>query len=293
MVGACLKRSVVWSHVTLLKLTENMRAQGDAQFATWLLDIGHGRHIRPNGDIKLPQQMCVQAPYQPSDDTPEKKEQRGIDTLIRDVYPDLHIPHEDSFFLERNILSSRNEDVDDLNHRMLEIFPGQTQEFCSVDTVVFEEGADGDPMHLLSEYLQSLSPSGIPLGRLKVKPGCPLMLLRNLDPSEGLCNGTRLRLLTASNRVLEATILGGAYSGKRVFIPRIPMMPSQTALPFKLKRLQFPVKVAFSMTINKSQGQSIKKVGLDLRTPVFSHGQLYVALSRATTQDGVGIFVAT
>ncbi len=37
------------------------------------------------------------------------------------------------------------------------------------------------------------------------------------------------------------------------------------------------------MTINKSQGQSLKYVGLDLRVPVFTHGQLYVALSRATS----------
>ncbi|KIN97682.1 hypothetical protein M404DRAFT_159715 [Pisolithus tinctorius Marx 270] len=44
----------------------------------------------------------------------------------------------------------------------------------------------------------------------------------------------------------------------------------------------FPVHLAYSMTINISQGQTVQHVGLDLRTPVFSHGQLYVALSRCT-----------
>jgi len=56
---------------------------------------------------------------------------------------------------------------------------------------------------------------------------------------------------------------------------------------FKMRRRQFPVRVAFAMTMNKSQGQSLKKVGMDLRNPVFSHGQLYVALSRGTNKSGV------
>jgi ATP-dependent exoDNAse (exonuclease V) alpha subunit len=87
-----------------------------------------------------------------------------------------------------------------------------------------------------------------------------------------------------SDRVLEARILGGDHNGDIVFIPRISLIPSAKSADFNfiLKRRQFPVRLAFAMTINKAQGQSVKFVGLDLRVPVFSHGQLYVALSRAT-----------
>lgn len=67
-----------------------------------------------------------------------------------------------------------------------------------------------------------------------------------------------------------------------VIIPRIVLAPSDTNLPFILRRRQFPVTLAFSMTITKSQGQTFNHVGIDMQTPVFSHGQLYVALSRAT-----------
>jgi hypothetical protein len=94
-------------------------------------------------------------------------------------------------------------------------------------------------------------------------------------------------LLRIKPHVLECRILGGKHAGQTAFIPRIVLEPSTEDLPIKLRRRQFPVRVAFAMTINKSQGQSVKHVGLDLRTPVFSHGQLYVALSRCTSGDRI------
>ena len=56
-------------------------------------------------------------------------------------------------------------------------------------------------------------------------------------------------------------------------------------------RNQFPLIPAFAMTINKSQGQSFKNVGISLANPVFSHGQLYVALSRTRIRKGIKIFI--
>ena len=100
------------------------------------------------------------------------------------------------------------------------------------------------------------------------------MVLRNLDPQK-ICNGTRLTIKNMSNNLLQATILTGKYSGEDVFIPRIPLIPSD--YPFQFRRVQFPVKVCFAMTINKAQGQTLQTVGLSLEpNPVFSHGQLYV-----------------
>jgi ATP-dependent DNA helicase PIF1 len=139
-----------------------------------------------------------------------------------------------------------------------------------------------------TEFLNSINASGLPMARLALKPGCPLMLLRNIDPTNGLCNGTRMILLEIRPMVLRCRILGGDYAGNEVFIPRITIDPSDD-LPVNLYRRQFPVRLAFVMTINKSQGQSIINVGIDLRSPVFSHGQLYVALSRCTSADRIKV----
>ena len=125
-----------------------------------------------------------------------------------------------------------------------------------------------------------------------MKIGCPLILLRNLAPAQGLCNGTRLVLTRAAGRVLEVLILGGDHDGEVAFIPRIAVIPMDARdVAFKFKRHQFPVRLAFAMTINKAQGQSLKYVGLDLRVPVFAHGQLYVALSRVTARGRLKILL--
>lgn len=111
-------------------------------------------------------------------------------------------------------------------------------------------------------------------------------MLRNLDAPK-LCNGTRLLISNLQQNVLEATILTGSYSGESVFIPRIPLIP--TDYPIEFKRLQFPVKPCMAMTINKAQGQTFKVIGIDLSEPCFSHGQLYVACSRVGSSKCITI----
>ena len=108
------------------------------------------------------------------------------------------------------------------------------------------------------------------------------MLLRNINIRKGLCNGTRLIVRNLHHdHSIDAEVLTGSNKGSRVLIPRMKLAPSDVSLPFILERVQFPVRLSYCMTINKAQSQTFEKVGIYLPDPVFAHGQLYVAFSRA------------
>ena len=118
------------------------------------------------------------------------------------------------------------------------------------------------------------------------------MLLRNLSAPLGLANSTRLVVDHLMPNIIQATIATiatGRQQGSQILIPRITIQPSDTTLPFTLSRRQFPVRPAFAMTINKAQGQTFERVGVFLPHPCFSHGQLYVAMSRVGEAAGVTI----
>jgi ATP-dependent DNA helicase PIF1 len=81
-----------------------------------------------------------------------------------------------------------------------------------------------------------------------------------------------------AQRLIITQIIGGAHAGNIVNIPRITTTTNRSKWPFTLQRHQFPLQLAFTMTINEAQGQTMKIVGIFLPKPVFTHGQLYVAL---------------
>ncbi|GFT79697.1 ATP-dependent DNA helicase [Trichonephila clavipes] len=168
--------------------------------------------------------------------------------------------------------SAKNIDVNTINFTIQHGIPSETTTYKSIDTVENQDEVVNYP----TEFLNSLDLPGMPPHVLTLKIGVPIIFLRNINPPR-LCNGTRLSVKKMMNNVIEATILTGKFKGEDVLLPRIPMIP--TDMPFEFKRLQFPVRLAFAMTINKAQGQSLQVCGLNLENPCFSHGQLYVACS--------------
>ena len=88
---------------------------------------------------------------------------------------------------------------------------------------------------------------------------------------------------------MEVTAVNGSNPGAKLFVPRINMENNDSTLPFIMRRRQYPLKPAFWMTANKSQGQTLSRVGIYLGQDFFSHGQLYVALSRCGDRSGIKI----
>ena len=167
---------------------------------------------------------------------------------------------------------------------------GVSKEYLSSDSFgIIDTDSENNETLYPVEYLNSLSFPCLPAHKLTLKVGAPFMLLRNLNQKKGLCNGTRLIVTYLGERVIRGEIVTGSHIGHKVDLPRIILSESVTKHPFTLERRQFPIRLCYAMTINKSQGQSLKGVVLYLPKPVFTHGQLYVGLSRVTTKSGLKI----
>ncbi|XP_060972332.1 uncharacterized protein LOC133038257 [Cannabis sativa] len=266
IVGASLNSSYLWPFFKIYELNQNMRlyngslsgseAAKIATFDKWMFQIGDGS-LYDDIDrelIKLPSDICKNSSQDP------------VKSIVEAIYPSLLQNYNDPAYLkERAILTPKNEMVHELNEIIMNIIPGEGRIYYISDTICKASVRTSDDDLLYSpEFLHSLKFNGIPNHDIRLKEGVPVMLLRNLNQTEGLCNGTRLIVTHLGKWSIRADIISGTNIGQNVTIPRIIMSPNESKWPFKLNRRHLPLAPCFAMTINKSQGQSLKHVGLYL-----------------------------
>ena len=278
ILNASIKYSPLWSRFITLRLTRNMRVRPEEiQYCQWLIQLGNGTLSPLLNDtqyVRIPEQCLAKH----EDDVIQfifgNKFQSGDLNIINDAIK------------SSIILAITNEDVLRINEKVLQQFPGDMLTSYSADTLF-----DDDQQTTLQcpiEYLHSQTPNGLPYHILNLKKGCTVMLLRNMDIQRKLVNGTRLIVKNLHRHLLEVALTDDA-SNTSLFLPRIVLTTngSDTAIP--MSRRQFPVRLSFAVTINKSQGQTFESVGLILTRNVFTHGQGYVAMSRCKSVENLKV----
>lgn len=281
-VSICFKNCTeLWSKVKHYSLVENMRASSDIRFSQWLLNIGDGNHQSPCNEMKdfapIPNEIVL---------TGNKSDLASFALNSKDVLT----PEMVTSSFNAAILSPLNEDADKLNDLIISRMDGHKREYFSADKLISDDFAESDLYPI--ESLINQTPNGYPPHVLCLKIGCIVMCLKNIAIHLGLCNGTRMKIIALYSDLIECEILYGRFKNKKYFISRYRFLPDMKNLPpCAFERIQFPLKLAFAMTINKSQGQTFDRIAIYLPEPVFAHGQLYVAFSRVRTFQAVKVLI--
>ncbi|XP_052164729.1 uncharacterized protein LOC127781722 [Oryza glaberrima] len=207
ITDATLQRSYLWKNIRKISLSHNMRAQSDPWFSDYLLRIGNGTENTIIDDyVHLPDEIVIG--YLDNEDS--------VNTLIEYVFPSLDDERNTTsveYMSTRAILSTKNDFVDKLNMKMIDRFPRKEKIYHSFDSVD-DDTQNSYPL----DFLNTITPNGLPPHELKVKVNCPVILLRNLDPNNGLCNGTRLMVRAFQDNAIDAEIVGGQHANKRLYI---------------------------------------------------------------------------
>ncbi|CAN1819973.1 ATP-dependent DNA helicase PIF1 [Linum perenne] len=273
---------IVQRNMRLYQSTTSTTEQHEiATFGSWITAIGDGDECSIFGEAEttIPKEFAATRHGDP------------ITDIVSATYPDiLSNYHNPTYLASRAVLAPHHEMVHKINKYLLSQMPSEESTYLSSDYVENANGKLHSMDHDLPvEMLNTLQVAGFPDHEIKLKVGVPIILLRNIDQSAGLCNGTRMIVKVLGQWFIAAEIIAGTNIGESFFLPRMTLTTDYPSLDITLSRRQYPIALCFAMTINKSQGQSLEQVGLCLQQQVFSHGQLYVALSRVTRKTGLKI----
>jgi hypothetical protein len=301
IVAASARSSPLWLELPVreFQLSKPQRFGGEhTPWSRWLLALGDGTlpFVDPVTGAQLPDQGVLRM--------------RGGAHFVAVPVPDgVHIFTDQTAFLQwvhppeslargelytvdaanRAVVAAHNATVDVLNALLLQAVPGPVCVATAVETLQNDDQDVAVPNMISEEHMACLHQVGVPEHALKLKVGALAMVTRNLNPDLGLLNGSRVCILHVSPHVVKARTLDAAR--RIVFIPRLNFDLPLPNSHLRVTRKQFPLRLAYCLTGNKSQGKTLQCVGADLRDDVFSHGQAYVIASRVPAAHQFGVLV--
>lgn len=297
--AASLKsHKALWRQARVHRLTEQIRAAEDEAHAMFVRRVGNG--MEKKEDMVLHGELHTQISpllrsYNTHFDQEEACSAVWTPQVLHDIAQDPACAQQ---LHQRAVLSMRTKDVASINKQVLQQAPGQAATFLSstrVDTIdsnpELKAKSRGPHRSRLESglsderWLQGLQDNSVPSHTLELKPGCLCFLMRNLSVDEKAMNNSKVQIVTVERQrstssqrkvYLAIRILA---TGNLFYLGRMTFYFT-TECGTRVCRKQYPLRLAYGMTVNRSQGQTLDFVCLDLRVPPFSHGQLYVALSR-------------
>ena len=258
-----IQRCQWWPAVRRLEFLHNWRASQDIEFATLLESVGSGR---------LPE-VCI----------PMSSQADSMQDLVQQVMgQDLNNADNAAMVLTLTL-----EDTQVVNNWCLNSMPGRCHEMHAADTFLNCRQPDLYP----PEVVAAMHIPGVPPGKLSLKVGARYMIVKNM--MKHVFNGVRCVLLSIiGSKSVFVRLISGPGAGDIILLPSVifAITPEQSGLPFSIRRRQLPMIPAFAVTVHKAQGQTLSKVGIYITTPMFTHGQLYTALSRTRGWSNIRVY---
>ena len=274
VVQASIRSSPLWNLFQVCRLTAPIRNAQDPEFADFVDAIGDG--AGPEVSLSF-LKTCT-----------------TMNQLIEFAFPDdiLNFPE---MCFSRAILAQTNVQINAYNEVIVNKLPGPSRFYLASDSLKEVEDTDlltASPDGVLDWAATHMLP-GLPAHRLTLKRGVVAHLMRNLSIDRGLVKNARLVIVDVGQRIVTTRLLRPSLEpgpvpsyldAEPILIPRIPFHHILHSA-YTLVRRQFPLAPAYGTTFNSCQGLTLDKVSVDLTSPVFSHGQLYTALSRIRHRD--------
>ena len=253
-----------FDQIPILEFTFNFRSGNDDCFKQFLSDVGNEKIDQ----IDIPIDSTVQ----------------NVDALIDAVYGN-DVTAESN--CRNMILAYTLDQCALINDKVFAKIPGEVGYSVASDDLSECRQPDEYP----PEYVQSVHIPRVPPASLMLKMKARYMIIRNCNPP-AICNGVLAELISFTRYILKMKLLTGPGKHQVIYLPRcsFKINTEESGFPFSFTRRQFPIMPAYAVTVHKSQGQTLCKVGIVADTDAFAHGQVYVALSRVRGWSNITFF---